>query len=92
MTTNADDINYFCQQLAADPRYRPYADQIRTRLMDVDCRGDDCPDHAGFFDGLRWIFTREDHSLAERLEQMSRLANLKQGYQVVNLQEFTGWR
>jgi hypothetical protein len=91
MSTNSDDINYFCQQLAVDPRYSALADRIRAGLMDVDRRGDDCPDHAGFFDGLRWIFTREDHSLAERLEQMSRLSNLKKGYVVVNLSEFTGW-
>jgi hypothetical protein len=92
MSTNSDDINYFCRQLAADPRFSSYAEQIRTKLMDVDRRADNCPDNAEYFSGLRWIFTREDHSLGERLDMMSRLANLKKGYVVVDLQEFTGWK
>jgi hypothetical protein len=91
MTTNTLSIDRFCEELAADPRFSPYADQIRTKLMDVDCRGDTCPDHAGFFDGLRWIFTHDDHSLAERLEMMGRLSDLKNGYQIVEMRSFTGW-
>jgi hypothetical protein len=91
MTTNTPSIDRFVDELRADPLFSGFADEVRTQLMGVDRKADDCPDHAAYFSALQYVFTHEDHSLAERLEQLSRLSNLKKGYVVVNLQEFTGW-
>jgi hypothetical protein len=93
MTTNTPSIDRFVDELrAVYPQGAEFVEQVRTGLMDIDRKADDCPDHAAFFAGLQWIYEHESHPVAERLEQMSKLANFKKGYVVVDLPEFTGWR
>jgi hypothetical protein len=90
MTTNSAAIDRFCDELRAS-EFAQYADQTRTDLMDLDRKSDECPDHAGYFDGLQYIFSHESRSLGERLEKLAQLSNLKKGYVVVNMREFCGW-
>jgi hypothetical protein len=90
MTTNSAAIDRFCDELRADLRFAQYADQIRTDLMGLDSKSDTCPDHAAYFDALRYVFTRGSRPLTERLEKLARLSSQK-GYVVVNLKEFAGW-
>jgi hypothetical protein len=90
MTTNSAAIGRFCDELRADGRLAEFADPVCADLMDLDRKSDTCPDHAAYFDALRYVFTRESRPLTERLEKLAALSSQK-GYVVIDLKAFCGW-
>jgi hypothetical protein len=77
-------------ELAALPDMREHIELLRRGFRELHRKGDDCPDHAEFFEGLAWIAGRTDKTPLERYEQMIKLSELK-GRVIVDMKEFTGW-
>jgi hypothetical protein len=91
MTTNSPSIDRFVDELRADPQYAEFADRFYADLSKIDRLADDCPDHAAFLDGLKWIWEKS-RPLGERLVKIGEFMKLEGHPVVVDLEQFTGWR
>jgi hypothetical protein len=91
MTTHSPSIERFCEELRRDPQFAELADLWHAGLTEVDRLADNSPDHAEFFEALKFIFSNQWHPLGERLDKMCELNKLEGHPVVVNLKEFTGW-
>jgi hypothetical protein len=73
MTTNAESISRFCDELRAVPQFSELADQFHAGLTEMDRKADkddkDSPDFAQAFDGLKWIW-EQPRPIGERLGKM----------------------
>jgi hypothetical protein len=90
MTTNAESISRFCDEMRASPQFAEFADGFYSSLTGIDRLADDSPDHAEFLDGLKYIW-ENPHPLAERVCKMVEFSKLTGNPVVVVMREFTGW-
>ena len=94
MTTNAESISRFCDELRAVPQFSELADQFHAGLTEMDRKADkddkDSPDFAQAFDGLKWIW-EQPRPIGERLGKMCAFMGLEGHPVICDLEEFTGW-
>lgn len=85
-------IDSWLEELAALPGMAGQVELMREGFDELYRQGDDSPDHAEFFEGLRWIAAHTNKTAIERLEMMSKLYE-REGHPVIlDMREFTGWK
>jgi hypothetical protein len=85
-------INSWLEELAVIPDMAGHIEPLRAGLEELYRKGDDSPDHAEFFEGVRWIAAHTNKTAIERLEKIIELRRLEGHPVILDMQLFTGWK
>jgi hypothetical protein len=80
----------FLDEIRADPRYAPAADQMEQGLEEIFAEADENGDALELTDGLTWIM-KQPRPLEDRLAAHGKLLSLKGKVRIKSLREFLGW-
>jgi hypothetical protein len=80
----------FADELRADPRFAPCADQFEESWEFLNDEAHTNGDALELADALSWVMS-EPRSLDERFEAMTKLMSLEGKVRISNLRRFLGW-